>query len=385
MPVALPLLLALEIAAQAEVPRVALSRDESAALAALVADDLRALLPDITAGRLALAGALFDPAELLRPGFPVLTTLEELARRVPRGTLGHVIAFGTHDGALPAASLQPDATLAQGPLRLLPCVLLAPAEHAKAWRQTLESELAARGAAGTATADRAMRAFGTRLAHARYLTRDDLLALLCVQYEHAGLAPLWTLLEAALLTPYREESTRTARGLDCRYRDGAVLVGSPHAWLLGRHGSAAERAHEFAGLLFELRQYAALLRAHGLPLRLADDLDAAPAEAIDALIETLAPIAPQGGAVQLFAHEAPALGVVAVTAAQCPTGTEPRVLAHGYPLAPGALGMLAATLAARYDTTPDLIASGTVTLDAAGALGVPAAFAPPRDEADAAG
>src|ERR1700677_3042950 len=82
---ALPVVLALERVAGEIPPRLSLSRDEAAQLAQLVAADLQTLVPQVSQARLALAGALFDPVELLRPGFPVWTTLDELAGRVPRG------------------------------------------------------------------------------------------------------------------------------------------------------------------------------------------------------------------------------------------------------------------------------------------------------------
>ena len=47
----------------------------------------------------------------------------------------------------------------------------------------------------------------------------------------------------------------------------------------------------------------------------------------------------------LFAHEAPGLGVVAVSVAQRGAAGAARVLAHAYPLHPQALGPLLASLA----------------------------------------
>src|SRR5690348_13935067 len=129
--IALPAVLALECPAGSSPQVRMLSRDEAEALAALVAEDLHALLPRIGEARLAVAGALFDPVELLRPGFPVWATLDELARRVPRGHLGNVVAFGSHDGHMPAPALEPSAIFADGPMRLLPLSLLAPAALAE--------------------------------------------------------------------------------------------------------------------------------------------------------------------------------------------------------------------------------------------------------------
>ena len=183
------------------------------------------------------------------------------------------------------------------------------------------------------------------------------------------LAPLWALLETALLTPDRPETTMSARGLALRYADGTVWVQSPAQWLAAHDGDAAQRAHDFAGIVFELRQYAALLEAHQLPLRLQSD---APAAAMDGyLLEQLAAASESSPAPRLFAHEAPGLGVVAISVAQPQPGSAPRMLAHGYPLQPQALGPLLQQLAAQYGTAAELDTRGQVVLDAAGALGAP--------------
>ncbi|WP_447737664.1 hypothetical protein [Rhodanobacter soli] len=368
---ALPVVLALEPVAGEPPAQLTLSRDEAAELAALVAVDLHALVPQVDAARLALAGALFDQVELLRPGFPVWATLDELARRVPRGHLENVVAFGSHEGHMPAQPLEPSPVYAEGPMRLLPMSLLAPAELAEDLSEQLEIQLVGRGEAGTLTADWLMRTLGIRLEHVRYLSRNDLLALTCVQYEHVNLAPLWALLETALLTPYREEATMSARGLALRYADGKVLAQSPAQWLAAQTGDAMERAHGFAGIVFELRQYAALLDAHQLPLQLQPDAAQQTEAAHGYLLETLATADP-GDPPTLFAHEAPGLGVIAVTVAQRGGGGRARALAHAYPLRPQALGPLLALLADRYGSAGELHALGRVVLGGDGRLGAPA-------------
>ena len=368
--IALPIVLALELSASDTPRQRTLTRDEAAELAALVAADLHALVPQVDEARLAVAGALFDAVELLRPGFPVWGTLDELARRVPRGHLENVVAFGTHEGHMPAQPLEPEAIFADGPMRLLPMSLLAPEALAESLSEKLEVELVGRGEAGARTADWLMRTLGVQLEHARYLSRNDLLALTCVQYEHVNLAPLWTLLEAALLTPYREEATMSARGLSLRYVEGRVEVQSPAEWLRSQSGDAGQRAHDFAGIVFELRQYAALLDAHHLPLVLPTADAAEPAAGY--LLENLASAEAGYDAPAIYAHEAAGLGVVAVTVAQRGDGGRARVLAHGYPLHPQALGPLVANLADRYGIVPDLHALGRILLDPEGQLGAPA-------------
>ena len=366
---ALPIVLALEPVAGESPARMTLSRDEAAELAALVAADLHALVPQVDATRLALAGAMFDQVELLRPGFPVWATLDELARRVPRGHLENVVAFGSHDGHMPAQPLEPSPVYAEGPMRLLPMSLLASAEQAEELSEQLEIQLVGRGETGALTADWLMRTLGIRLEHVRYLSRNDLLALTCVQYEHVNLAPLWALLEAALLTPERDESAMSARGLGWHYAQDTITAQSPAQWLATQHGEPQQRAHDFAGIVFELRQYAALLEAHQLPLRLQSQPALATAEGY--LMELLADAAGSASAPRLFAHEAPGLGVVAVTVAQPGPAGAPRVLAHGYPLQPQALGPLLQHLADRYGTAAELDTRGKVVLDRAGALGAP--------------
>jgi hypothetical protein len=91
------------------------------------------------------------------------------------------------------------------------------------------------------------------------------------------------------------------------------------------------------------------------------------------LLETLAEPDPALAAPSLSAHEAPGLGVVAVTAAQAGADGQPRLLAHGYPLAAQALGPLVAVLAARYGIAPALHAQGRVVLGATG-LDAPASL-----------
>lgn len=375
MPTTTPLhaLLALEPSPGEHPQRLTLSRDEAAELAALVAADLHALVPEAAQARLTLGGAMFDAVELLRPGFPVWATLDELARRVPRAQLENVVAFGHHEGRMPALPLEPDPAYADGPMRLLPLSLLVPDEMAAALSERLEVELVGRGEAGARTADWLMRTLGVRLEHARYLSRNDLLALTCVQYEHVNLAPLWQLLEAAMLTPYRPETTLSARGLGLRYADGKVWMQSPAQWLAAQNSAMAERVHAFAGAVFELRQYAALLHAHGLSLQ----LDGGSSITTESGSGWLAEIVSQPDSgydpPTLFAHEAPGLGVVAVTVAQRGAAGRARVMAHGYPLQSVALGPLVTMLADRFDTASDLHALGKIQLDEDGQLAAPAA------------
>ncbi len=327
-----PAVLAMELPAGANPAHTMLSREQADVLAELVAQDLRDLLPGVEEGRLALVGAHFDAVELLRPGFPLFNTLQQLATRLPREAAdAGVVAFGSHEGRMPAPALTPDSTLGGGAMRLVPWTLLAPPQLADALGKQMEVELVGRGEAGARTADFLMRQLGVELEHVRYLSRNDLMALTCVQYEHVNLAALWQLLEAALLAPESAESALTAHGLPLRYTRGQVTAQAPADWLTaaGRHGDAHSDAHTYAAIIFELRQYAALLDAH----RLALQIEHAERQADGRFwLQTLAAADATLEPPQLFIHEAPGLGAVTVTVAQC-AGQRSHLLAHAYLLA----------------------------------------------------
>ena len=370
---ALPIVLALEPVTGEAPLRLSFTRDEAAELAALIAIDLRELVPQVESARLALAGALFDQVELLRPGFPIWATLDELARRVPRGHLENVVAFGSHDGHMPAQTLEPSSDYDNAPMRLLPLSLLAPESLADELSSEIEVQMVGRGEAGPRTADWLMRTLGIQLEHVRYFSRNDLLALTCVQYEHANLSALWSVLETALLTPYREQSALSARGLSLQYANGQVRAQSPSKWLAAQSDTPAERSHALAGIVFELRQYAALLDAHQISLQLQSagesTLDAG--DNADYLLETLAATDPELESPALFAHEAPGLGVAVITVAQRQTASHSRILAHAYVLQPRALGPLLTRLTADYGIAAELHALGQIVLDESGQLSVP--------------
>src|SRR5690606_4370476 len=91
-------------------------------LAAALAGDLARVAPGVEGLDFALAAALFDPVELLRPGWPRHAELERLAARAPGAAGGRVIGFGADADGLPG-NLRPDPEHRFGPLRVLPWLL----------------------------------------------------------------------------------------------------------------------------------------------------------------------------------------------------------------------------------------------------------------------
>lgn len=277
--------LALELVGGAKVARDALPQAEVGELAALIARDLAGLVADTAQLDLVLVAAHYDPVEILRPGWPLHDELHQLSARAPSvvgaGTGaasnggGRIIAFGTHDGRLPGA-LAPSPEFVGGPLRLVPFLLEGDAATLARVGDLLERDLLERGMAGAGTALAAQAAFGMQVEHARYLTVHDLAAMTAMQYEHAGLAPLWPLLETALLQPQAEDWLDQPPEPLVHYVQGEARIAmfSSPAWHARYAPDAAcdtplqrerlSRQHQ----QFEARQrqFAAVLGAHGVPV-----------------------------------------------------------------------------------------------------------------------
>jgi hypothetical protein len=263
--------LAIEWRADAR-PALAVPAASAGALAAGIAADLAKLVPEAAGLDLGLVAALFDPVELLRPGWPLHAELQRLVARapMPRDGTPRLIAFGAHDDALPAG-LQPEADYAGGALRLLPFVLHGEAAAMAEAGARLEAVLLDVGMAGAQTALDAQAAFGAQIEHARYMTLRDLAAMMAMQYEHAGLASVWPLVEAALLAPGEvawldappEPLVRVHRG------EAQVALLDEAAWRGGGwapHGidEGARLARAFERFQLRQRQIAAVLEAHGV-------------------------------------------------------------------------------------------------------------------------
>ncbi|AWV05887.1 hypothetical protein [Marilutibacter maris] len=280
--------LALELTAGAAIARTTLPQGDAGALAGLIARDLADFEADAARLQLVTVGAHYDPVELLRPGWPLHRELDDLAARAPGGGHdgeghGRIIAFGSHDGRLPGA-LTPSPDYDGGTFRLLPFLLSGDADTIARVGDAFENGLLERGMAGAETALQAQTAFGLRIEHARYLTVHDLAAMTAMQYDHAGLAPLWPLLETALLEPGGEAWLDAVPEPLLRYADGEARIAlfSPRAW----HARYAPEApcdsdecrdrleRRFQQFQARLRQFAAVLGAHGVAVNFVDCQDA---------------------------------------------------------------------------------------------------------------
>jgi hypothetical protein len=272
---------ALELSGGSVPTCAALPQEQAGRLVELLARDLDKLVPGASALDLVFAAAHFDPAEVLRPGWPLHRRLDELRQRAPGREQGsRVIAFGADREGVVPLPLAADPGLHGGQMRVLPFLLSGPAETVRALQENFEEVLLDRGMAAADTALLAQESFGARIEHARYLTVHDLTAIMAMQYQHQGLQPLWPVIETALLAPDEEEWLDAPPEPLLRYASGEVQIAllDPGAWQQ-RNGQAAtnpaatsdvqelERAYEY--FQARQRQFAAVLEAHGIAVTFA--------------------------------------------------------------------------------------------------------------------
>lgn len=251
--------------------RPALSSAAAGEIAALLGRDLAKLAPAVVGCNLAVLGVHYDPAEALRPGWPIHRALQELLERLPDAGFGpRTMGFGADArGEVPQA-LRADPEFAGGVLRVLPFVLCGAATEVAG--ALLEEELFDRGLAEADVALALRDGLGAQIEHIRYQSLRDLLAMTAMQYQHVGLDSLWALLDAALLEPQSEFVLAQPQEPLARYAAGEVRLGLLDfaAWQQRDAEPEADReqlAQAFNVFEMRQRQYAAVLRAHGVPVQ----------------------------------------------------------------------------------------------------------------------
>lgn len=266
---------ALELAGGQTPARAALSPAQAGELAVHLGRDLATLVDGVAGLELALAAAHFDPAEALRPGWPLHRRLEELRARAPgRGQGPRVLAFGADAAGTVPAPLQAEASLTGGGLRVLPFVLAGPEAALAPVAEALEDTLLALGMARPDTALLAQDGFDARIEHARYLSAHDLAAMMAMQYDNQGLGALWNLVEAALLAPQAVEWLDAAPEPLLRLEAGQARMAlfDPAGWCTHYHGNRPDAGQcdrlqrVYDQFLARQRQFAAVLDAHGIPV-----------------------------------------------------------------------------------------------------------------------
>jgi hypothetical protein len=189
--------------------------DGAGDLVAMLGRDLATLVPGVRDCDLCLLAAHFDPAEALRPGWP-------LHQRVPRN------CCSAHPGRRKARACWASARMpraraacrcrrprpAGGGLRVLPFVL--PAMPRWQAGDALEELLLDAAWPRRTPRWRCRTASGRRSNTRATLSLHDLAAMMAMQYRNSGLDALWPLLETALLDPTAEDLAGRAAGTAAR-------------------------------------------------------------------------------------------------------------------------------------------------------------------------
>lgn len=256
--------------------QLALQADAAGELATQLGRDLAKLVPAAGACDLALFAAHFDPAEALRPGWPLHRRITELLQRAPGQAVAgqdwrpRIVGFGADASGEVPQPLRCDTDLLGGGLRVLPFVLRGQA--ATQAGEALEDLLLDRGMAAADAALALQEGLGARIEHVRYLSLHDLLAMSAMQYANVGLEPLWTLLETALLEADAEAWLDAGQEPLARYADGEVRIAlfDPCAWRSRNAAGVEDEAKLERGFeMFQARQrqFAAVLEAHHVPVQ----------------------------------------------------------------------------------------------------------------------
>lgn len=341
-------MLAIEFAPPVPDGPVVLPTHEASLLLEAIAVDLARLAPAAVRCDLVAAGALYDAAQLLRPGWPIEGELVRLRSGLgPRAT-GQVTVFGAAADAMPSALLAPEAALAGGAMCFLPWLLQGEPEAVAAATADMERRFEDEGLAGAGVNLFLRQSLGREVAHARYLTRNDLLALTALQLDRAGLGPAWAVIETALLAPGEGVAVELPHGGSLAFADGRA-AGRIAGLAVHLEGSAGpdDAVEAFARMLWFQRGAAALLAAHGLPSSWQLARSASPRLA--ELGEADGAAWPDGARLTRLVH--PALGVAGLAIAHPGGGIECR-----WPLSRGTL--VAMLRAAESDA-----ASGRATLE----------------------
>lgn len=249
----------------------ALAAADAGELVTMLGRDLAALVASVRECDLALLAAHFDPAEALRPGWPLHRRASELLQRAPGQAQGaRMVGFGADATGEVPLPLQCEPELQGGGLRILPFVLHGDA--ARATGNALEELLLDRGMAAADTALALQDGLGAQIEHARFLSLHDLAAMVAMQYANVGLQPLWTLLETALLDPDAEAWLDAPPEPLARYGDSEVRIAllDPAAWrtrfVPASENDCARLERGFEQFQARQRQFAAVLGAHGIPV-----------------------------------------------------------------------------------------------------------------------
>lgn len=235
--------------------------------------DLTRMFPDIARCGLAMPGALYDQTQILRPAFPIHTTLGQRLGQAGGTLQSQRLVIGASAGRMPEEHLQPDPDIPAGILQNLPLVVRAEQALAESLADSMEHQFLQQGQLSAHTSKGLEASFGIAVAHARFMTLTDLMAMLRLQLEHFGFLPLWDLLDAALQQDGESRQVSGQAGQRFRFEDDAVHCEFETFDHWATQGAGKDFAADKLGLeagyvewTREYRQYLTTLRAHAVPV-----------------------------------------------------------------------------------------------------------------------
>ena len=345
-------------------PRL-LSRSEAEQMLAHLSTDLSEQFPQIRSCSLAMAGALFDQTQLLRPGYPVYASLESLSATGSGGSAfqAGLISFGADSGQMPNSDLQPSDAIPLGLLQTLPLLLFGEKGLVETLSDQMEHKFLDSGQLSAHAAKAVEANFSVAVNHARFMTLTDLNAMLHLQLEHFGFLPLWQLLDAAINTPDESLSVTGTGGQEFRWTGNAVRCSFETFDYWSTRGAGKARAADgqllaqgYSDWTREYRQYLTTLAAHDVNLEqvLADE----PGQVLKGnfQVETSA-YQLRREAAQVTEHSSGDLGTVAVTV----VGENGQL--NYYPLAPSGLNDLHASIRKTLGATDGVSFPGSILYD----------------------
>ncbi len=247
----------------------ALGRELASELAAALAESTDTATPP--PAELGIVAALYEPATLLQPGFPVHTRLLRYLQAATSGSENKqkLLTIGSNEhGQLPDG-LQPAAAHHPGPLQVMPFVLTT-TDAALADR--FEQRLMDRGLISPRTQRQLATAWQTPVEHANFLSLLDLIAMMRTQFEHAGFLPEWEIIEAALLNAEPQCRQHSQQANDYFLYHDLLFTPFFSFDFWAQHGPGAkldgqQRIRQWLHWLQRQRQAVAVMQAHGLDVR----------------------------------------------------------------------------------------------------------------------
>jgi len=316
-------------------PRRVLDKHGAEQLAEHLAEDLWRVVPAVDRTLLVLGASLFEPFELMRPGFPAWLALEELADTTLRahGFEPRILAIGAHHARMPHRQLQPPDESPQGQFVALPITLICREEDEERLQKTLEEQLFERGNIDPPARALLSETAGLETVHGQLLTLADLIALQHVQLDSAGLGGFWTVVEHALIDGDSCEHELPA-GLRARWLTDGKRIEIPFVTL----DQAAGDPDDYALWLRAFRTLTTLLDSHAIDWR------AVPHEPVVFDSDSSSMIESAGStnhAEGITVHHHPDIGLLAWTV------VEDGRMMHIYPLRPESANQIMSELAAR--------------------------------------